>query len=57
LHCRRVPTLTPEEADACRVEELRWMRYGVDEARRGWCEPEDVANTRPWHAFQKLIGK
>jgi len=23
------------------------MRYGVDQARRGWCEARDVLNTLP----------
>jgi DNA polymerase (family 10) len=33
--------------DAHRVEELKCMRYGVDQARRGWCEPRHVLNTLP----------
>ncbi len=43
--------------DAHRVEELGWMGYGVDQARRGWCESEDIANTRHLDAFRKLIRK
>jgi DNA polymerase (family 10) len=31
--------------DAHRVEELGCMRYGVDQARRGWCEAHHVLNT------------
>ena len=31
--------------DAHRVEELRFMRYGVDQARRAWCEARHVLNT------------
>ncbi|MFO8035906.1 MAG: DNA polymerase/3'-5' exonuclease PolX [Anaerolineales bacterium] len=31
--------------DAHRVEELAFMRYGVDQARRGWLETGDVLNT------------
>jgi DNA polymerase (family X) len=42
-------------SDAHRVEELRCMHYGVNQARRGWCEAQDVANTRHWAVFQKLI--
>jgi DNA polymerase (family X) len=42
-------------SDAHRVEELGCMRYGVNQARRGWCEAQDVANTRQWAEFQKLI--
>jgi DNA polymerase (family 10) len=37
--------------DAHRVEELAWMSYGVNQARRGWCTPDDIANTRPLEAF------
>jgi len=33
--------------DAHRVEELACMRYGVDQARRGWCEPRHVLNALP----------
>jgi DNA polymerase (family 10) len=43
--------------DAHRVQELDCMRYGVDQARRGWCEANDVANTRHVAAFRKLIEK
>jgi DNA polymerase (family 10) len=45
------------DTDAHRIEELNWMRYGVDQARRGWCEPGDIANTRSWEEFQKLIAR
>jgi DNA polymerase (family 10) len=43
--------------DAHRVQELEYMRHGVDQARRGWCEAGDVANTRRVAAFRKLIEK
>jgi DNA polymerase (family 10) len=43
--------------DAHRVQELECIRYGVDQARRGWCEAKDVANTYHLAAFQKLIRK
>ena len=43
--------------DAHRIGELDNMRYGVDQARRGWCEPADIANTRSLDAFLKLIAK
>lgn len=32
--------------DAHAAAELRFMRWGVDQARRGWIEARDVANTR-----------
>jgi len=31
------------------------MRLGVGQARRGWLEKDDVLNTRPWGALQKLL--
>jgi len=43
--------------DAHRPEELRHMRYGVDQARRGWCEARDVANTYPLREFRALLRK
>lgn len=41
--------------DAHRIQELECMRYGVDQARRGWCEAKDVANTYHLKAFKKLL--
>jgi DNA polymerase (family 10) len=31
------------------------MRYGVDQARRGWLEADDVINTRPLDKLKKLL--
>ncbi len=41
--------------DAHGPEELRFMRYGVHQARRGWLEPEDVLNTRSWDELKELL--
>ncbi len=41
--------------DAHRIEELDCMRHGVDQARRGWCEARDVANTYSLEKFSKLL--
>jgi DNA polymerase (family 10) len=30
---------------ATKPDELGWVRYGIDQARRGWCAANDVANT------------
>jgi DNA polymerase (family 10) len=43
--------------DAHRLQELDYIRYGVDQARRGWCEAEDIANTCHRAAFRKLLEK
>ncbi len=37
-----------ENAFAC-------MRYGIDQARRGWLTADDVINTRPLSALRKLL--
>jgi DNA polymerase (family 10) len=41
--------------DAHAVAELGFMRWGVDQARRGWAERERIANTRPLAALLKLL--
>jgi len=33
--------------DAHSTEHLGFMRFGVGVARRGWCQAEDILNTRP----------
>ncbi len=43
------------DTDAHAPAELRFMRWGVDQARRGWAEKGDVANTRPLSRFVKLL--
>ncbi|HEU4988610.1 MAG TPA: PHP domain-containing protein, partial [Gemmatimonadaceae bacterium] len=43
------------DTDAHSPAELRLMRWGVDQARRGWAEKADVANTRPLSRFVKLL--
>jgi DNA polymerase (family 10) len=43
--------------DAHRTDELRWMTYGVDQARRGWCTAADIANTRDLAGFRALLRK
>jgi len=41
--------------DAHRISTLANMRYGVANARRAWLTKADVANTRPWGEFKKLL--
>jgi DNA polymerase (family X) len=50
LHLRRAKELGVKVAintDAHSTRELLLMSYGVDQACRGWLEPEDVLNTLP----------
>ncbi len=39
------------DSDAHRTEELGFVRWGVDQARRAWVEPRQVLNTRPLDAL------
>ena len=34
------------DSDAHRTEELAYLRWGVDQARRAWVEPRQVLNAR-----------
>lgn len=38
-------------SDAHRADRLDFIRYGVDVARRGWCEPKDIVNTLSGEEF------
>jgi DNA polymerase (family 10) len=38
---------------ATRPEDLGHARYGIDQARRGWCEAKDIANTDKAPVFVK----
>jgi DNA polymerase (family 10) len=44
-------------SDAHAPATLDWMRFGIDQARRGWIEPDDVVNTRPLAALKKLLAR
>ena len=44
-------------SDAHGIHELDYLRWGVDQARRGWLEPRDVLNTRALPDLLKLLGK
>jgi DNA polymerase (family 10) len=41
--------------DAHRAEQLEFMRYGVDQARRAWLGAGDVVNTRGLEDLRKLL--
>jgi DNA polymerase (family 10) len=43
--------------DAHRAEDLRLMRFGIDQARRGWLEAGDVINTRKLNDLRKLLAR
>jgi DNA polymerase (family 10) len=41
--------------DARRTSDFASLRYGVDQARRGWAEAADVVNTRPLQELRGLL--
>ncbi|MEX0752706.1 MAG: DNA polymerase/3'-5' exonuclease PolX [Xanthobacteraceae bacterium] len=41
--------------DAHSVNAFDYMRFGIDQARRGWLTADDVVNTRPLAALRKLL--
>ncbi len=41
--------------DAHRPSELAYLRYGLNQARRGWLSREDVLNTRSWEELADLL--
>jgi DNA polymerase (family 10) len=60
IHCRAAKELGLKVAigtDAHSTIGLGAMRYGVDQARRGWLEAQDVLNTRPWSELKALLAR
>lgn len=41
--------------DAHSISDLHLMRFGIDQARRGWLEPKDVINTQSLSELRKLL--
>ncbi|MFV2006648.1 MAG: DNA polymerase/3'-5' exonuclease PolX [Longimicrobiales bacterium] len=60
VHVRRAKELGVKVAistDAHEPRSLGSMRFGVEQARRGWLEPGDVLNTMPLGAFRSWLGR
>jgi DNA polymerase (family 10) len=45
------------DTDSHSVESLGFMRYGIDQARRGWLERKDVVNCMTWKSLQGWLGR
>ena len=41
--------------DAHAVAHLELMRFGIGVARRAWCQPKDILNTRPLAAVLQFL--
>jgi len=58
VHCRMAKDMGLRlviSTDAHAASNLDYMRFGVDQGRRGWLEPADVLNTLPWSKLRKLF--
>jgi len=58
LACKRAKALGVKMAinpDAHGTQEIAYVRYGVDVARRGWLEKTDVLNTMPLNQVLKAL--
>jgi DNA polymerase (family 10) len=60
VHVRRARELGVRilvDTDSHGVGALRYMKYGIDQARRGWIERDDVLNTRPLDGFERWLNR
>ena len=60
VHCKQAKEMGLKIAistDAHSTAGLNAMRFGIGQARRGWLEPGDVLNTRPWPELRKLFSR
>jgi len=58
IHCREGKALELKfvvSSDAHSPLQLRFLDYGIGQARRGWLEPEDIINTQPLPEFRSAI--
>jgi len=60
VHCRAAKEMGLKLSlgtDAHSTMGLATIRYGIDQARRGWIEPDDVINTRSWRDLKGLFAR
>jgi len=58
VHCKMAGELGVKisiATDAHSTGDLDFMRFGVDQARRGWLGPGEVLNTRTCEEMKKLL--
>lgn len=52
---KEIGVMVAISTDAHRTADLELMRFGVDQARRGWLEPGDVVNALPLARLRRLL--
>ncbi len=60
IHCKMAKDIGLKiviSTDAHHTSHLKFMHFGIGQARRGWLEPEDIINTRPIGELKKLLTK
>ncbi len=58
LHCKMAKEMNVKIAistDAHSRSDLKFMRFGVDQARRGWLEAKDIINTHSLNELKKIL--
>jgi len=55
--CRELGVRVVVNSDAHSVARLDNMRYGIDQARRGWLQPAQIANAAELSAFRQWLGR
>jgi DNA polymerase (family 10) len=58
VHCQMAKKMGLKIAistDAHSLDDLKLMRFGIGQARRGWLEPADVINTRSLAELRKIL--
>ncbi|KTC64876.1 DNA polymerase/3'-5' exonuclease PolX (plasmid) [Legionella adelaidensis] len=58
LYCQMAKSIGVKMAissDAHSVRELRFMQFGIYQARRGWLEKSDVINAHGWRTLMRMI--
>jgi DNA polymerase (family 10) len=55
LRARELGVKIAINSDAHGVEQLGFMSYGIDQARRGWLEKRHVVNTMTWPQIEKWL--
>ncbi len=53
--CKRLGLKMVINTDAHQVEQLRFMKFGVAQARRGWAEKEDIINAWPVAEMLRML--
>ena len=42
-------------SDSHSIQNLSYIKLGIDIARRGWCTKEDILTTKSWKELKKLV--